>query len=279
MLATVRWNPTEFKFIGESEALSPGSFLQKLLDTIATRETYFGDLTPSHKTKYVSQSLSPQDVVTYLGSEDFYPGEFVKCISLVFLMQDKVYKMPLTLKARDRLKDLLRLKDRGTVTKQVLLPQDQTKEVFIYRRLDSPSDIKPLNGLYFPFAESVINALDELHRLGFTHLDLRLPNICFDRGNAVLIDLDDCQKIDQVSNVHDSESHMYSKEYDNVENYDWRQLAIILLRIWKCQDFDYHKGDLAFPTNEFGKELRECFDKGRKPNLDKLRLIEKKQKT
>ena len=54
VLATVRWNPTQFKFIGESEALSPGSFLQKLFDTIATQETYFGDLTPSHKTKYVS---------------------------------------------------------------------------------------------------------------------------------------------------------------------------------------------------------------------------------
>ena len=131
VLATVQWNPTQFKFIGESEALSPGSFSQKLLDTIATQETYFGDLTPSHKTKYVSQSLSPQDVVTYLGSEDFYTGEFVKCISLVFLMQDKVYKMPLTLKARERLTYLHSLKKGGTVTKQVLLPQDQTKE-FLY---------------------------------------------------------------------------------------------------------------------------------------------------
>ena len=253
--------------------------MQKLLDTLATQETYFGDLTPSHKTKYVSQSLSPQDVVTYLGSEDFYTGEFVNCISLVFLMQDKVYKMPLTLKAHMRLTYLHSLKKGGTVTKQVLLPQGEAKKFFIYRCLDSPSDIKSLNGWYFPFAESVINAPDELHRLGFAHLDLRLPNICFDRGNAVLIDLDDCQEIDDVSNVHDSESHMYSKEYNNGENYDWRQLAIILLRIRKCQDFDYHKGDLVFPTNEFGKELRECFNKGRKPNLNKLRSIEKKQKT
>ena len=46
----------------------------------------------------------------------------MKCISLVFLMQDKVYKMPLTLKARMRLKDLLLLKKGGTATKQVLLP-------------------------------------------------------------------------------------------------------------------------------------------------------------
>ena len=108
-------------------------------------------------------------------------------------------------------------------------------------------------------------------------MDLRLPNICFREENsvhtAVLIDLDDSQRTNQPANVIDVDSHMYSIQYENLENYknyDWRQLAIILLRIWECKDFDYHKGSLEFLKSEFGKELKECFDAGRKPNLDKL---------
>jgi len=159
----------------------------------------------------VSQSLSSQDVVAYLGSEEFSKGEFVQCVSLVFMMQDMVYKMPLTLKAQQRLSFLYNLTLRGTSPKQVLLPHDQKKNFFMYYRLEKPLDIKPLKDSYLEFAASVINALDELHGLGFAHLDVRLPNICFREHNAVLIDLDDCLDIGETPGVFSDKSHMYSK--------------------------------------------------------------------
>ena len=82
--------------------------------------------------------------------------------------------------------------------------------------------------------------------------------------------MDDSQPTNKFANVFDVDSHMYSKQYENLENYDCHQLAIILLQIWECKDFDYHKGCLECLKSEIGKELKECFDAGRKPNLDKL---------
>lgn len=39
--------------------------------------------------------------------------------------------------------------------------------------------------------EKIQIAIDELHKFGFAHLDIRLENVCFDKElNAVLIDLD-----------------------------------------------------------------------------------------
>ena len=277
VLATVQWDVREFKFIGKSKPLSSGSFTQKLLDTIETQKTYFKELNPSCKPKYVSQSLSSQDVVAYLGSDEFSQGEFVKCVSIVYMMQDQVYKMPVTGSAEKRLLDLFYQK-QGSSPKQVLLPHYRKKRFFVYPRLDKPSDIKSLKDSYISFAASVINALDELHgQLGLAHLDVRLPNICFRKedSEAVLIDLDDSQPIGhRPVGVFNVDSHMYSKQYENTENYDWRQLAIILLRIWECKDFDYHKGSLEFPKSEFGQELEACFDEGRKPNLKKLQSSE-----
>ena len=41
------------------------------------------------------------------------------------------------------------------------------------------------------FTETVVDAINQLHQLGFTHGDIRLPNICFnDCSEAVLIDFD-----------------------------------------------------------------------------------------
>lgn len=121
------------QFIGESKPLSPGSFTQKLLDSIETQKTYFEELSSLHKPKYVSQSLSSQDVVAYLGSKEFSESEFVQCVSIVFMMQNEVYKMPVTVSAELTLLDLLDLhtrKLRGCSPKQILLPHDRKKVLY-----------------------------------------------------------------------------------------------------------------------------------------------------
>ena len=53
--------------------------------------------------------------------------------------------------------------------------------IFVFRHLDC----------FNSFAVSVQSAVEEFHGMGFAHLDLRVPDICFDgQWQAVLIDLD-----------------------------------------------------------------------------------------
>ena len=55
----------------------------------------------------------------------------------------------------------------------------------------SPLEVKDAFKVLRTLSEKIKAALDELHGHGFTHNDVRLPNICFnDQLDAVLIDLD-----------------------------------------------------------------------------------------
>ena len=64
--------------------------------------------------------------------------------------------------------------------------------VFMYQRVPhSPLEVKDALKVLRTLSEKIKAALDELHGHGFTHNDVRLPNICFnDQLDAVLIDLD-----------------------------------------------------------------------------------------
>lgn len=54
-----------------------------------------------------------------------------------------------------------------------------------------PMDLDEVSHCMQGFTETVVDAINQLHRLGFAHADIRLPNICFnDRFEAVLIDFD-----------------------------------------------------------------------------------------
>ena len=54
--------------------------------------------------------------------------------------------------------------------------------------------IASIRQCFSSFAVSTLHALDELHGIGYAHLDVRTPNICFKQVDhewqAVLIDID-----------------------------------------------------------------------------------------
>jgi len=125
----------------------------------------------------------------------------------------------------------------------------------------------------FSFAQSVVNAIEGLHHLGFAHMDIRLPNICFDHidgsWQAVLIDLDNACELTYPCEVY-TDSIMYCVQIDKIKNYDWRQFAIMLARIIESSDDNYHTKGLVFKDNPFEQELKCSFIDGTKPNLDGL---------
>ena len=78
------------------------------------------------------------------------------------------------------------------------------------------------------------NAVEEFHQLGFVHLDLRVPNICFHKidghWQAVLIDLAYSHRIMDSKSVKNDSSVMYNVDFDRKEMYDWHQFAIMLVQ-------------------------------------------------
>ena len=103
----------------------------------------------------------------------------------------------------------------GIKPKQVLLPKHIRYGrliFFVFRRLHPPLDIKSIRCCFNSFAVSVQSAVEELHRLGFAHLDLRVPNICFEKidgqWQAVLIDLDYSCDIEDPAPVEKRKSYV-----------------------------------------------------------------------
>ena len=84
-----------------------------------------------------------------------------------------------------------------------------------------------------PLVEQVVEALGELHAMGWAHQDVRLDNICFhaETGTAVLIDLDRACKVSAPAQDVDryGDATMYTSPSPTwtAENIDWRQLAIM----------------------------------------------------
>ena len=150
---------------------------------------------PKIERKKFSDFSSLHDIVTYLGNDSFQEGVILPCLSIVFdMLTGKIYKMPLDYAAHDRLTSLLwRKQTGGFEPEQVLLLEGKEKHFFIFPRLKPSLDIKSLQSCFDSFAVSVLHAVKEIYRLGYVHLDLRIPNICFSNKNgrwqAVLIDL------------------------------------------------------------------------------------------
>ena len=65
---------------------------------------------------------------------------------------------------------------------------------FSFPLLHPPLGCKFSSKCFCSFAISTLRALEALHEVGYAHLDIRIPNICFKKVNhewhAVLIDLD-----------------------------------------------------------------------------------------
>ena len=61
--------------------------------------------------------------------------------------------------------------------------------------------------------QQVVSALQRMHDLGWAHLDVRQPNICFTRdGNIRLIDLNRVHHVSEVSVDEYCDSFLYQRE-------------------------------------------------------------------
>lgn len=76
-------------------------------------------------------------------------------------------------------------------------------------------------------------ALDELHLLGFSHNDIRLPNVCFDESyRAILIDIDRINDISEPFDMFESSSScMY--DCDGKFNISDGRIYVISAGVWR----------------------------------------------
>ena len=186
---------------------------------------------------------------------------------------------------------ILRELDRHP-TDLIISPRTVTKRgkvvVYEYAKVKfSPMNVEYASKCLKALVKSIKAALDELHGLGFSHNDIRLPNICFDsKYQAVLIDLDRVTILSEnfyMFYSQDSDSScMYripfsgSKPYDG-RNTDYMQLGWLVAwvidhsgrqhnRKWETQEkkikdnrFIYH----LIHEGEYKDELLEqCFEDG-----------------
>ena len=223
--------------------------------------------------------MSPKDIQAYLKDDTFKEAVFKLAVSVVIQLRDEVYKIPVDFKSVKTLTRFFYMAESGIKPKQVLLPKRYRPErrviFLIFRRLHPPLDIKSIRCCFNSFAISVQSAVEELHRLGFAHLDLRVPNICFEKidgqWQAVLIDLDYSCDIEDPTPVEKRKSIMYNVNFDRKEQYDWRQFAIMLARLLQHDHDRYHEVLPKFEKNAFGQALECCFSKGENPLPSKLK--------
>ena len=104
-------------------------------------------------------------------------------------------------------------------------------------------------------------ALEELHRFGFAHLDVRIPNICFARNGddyvVKLIDLDRCVK-DRKSDLSGYKGEMYKPQQKSIwtaSQYDWKQLGLLAAEIMLKIDHDMIVEDGRVDEDECLKQL------------------------
>ena len=86
---------------------------------------------------------------------------------------------------------------------------------------------------------------------------------------AVLIDVDHASNLGFPINV---KSVMYSKEFNSLHKYEWRQFAIMLARILANYMDNYHVEEPSFPTDDFGNTLRSAYNNGESPDISKFQL-------
>ena len=107
-------------------------------------------------------------------------------------------------------------------------------------------------------------ALIELHRFGFAHLDVRIPNICFaqnENGYFVkLIDLDQAHT-DRVVDVSGYIGEMYATHLDwSASQYDWKHLGLLAAEIIIGTD---HNAIVKAPQVDNDDCLRKLIRKGK----------------
>ena len=122
--------------------------------------------------------------------------------------------------------------------------------------------VKHMNGqearrCLIDFVPRVRESLIQLHNLGYAHLDVRLPNICFTPdGDVRLIDFDRIQPVFDSSPPEYSGSFMYTgSPGTTVEQLDWKQFGIMIyciLQSYVISEADVKENDVShLPEDSF----------------------------
>ena len=122
--------------------------------------------------------------------------------------------------------------------------------------------VKHMNGqeakkCLIDFVPHVRESLIQLHNLGYAHLDVRLPNICFTpNGDVRLIDFDRIQRVFAPPPFKYSGSFMYTgSPGTTVEQLDWKQFGIMIyciLQLYVISEADVKENDVShLPEDSF----------------------------
>ena len=137
-------------------------------------------------------------------------------------------------------------------------------------------DVNCLQKSFCLFAISTLRALEALHEVGYAHLDIRIPNICFKKVNhewhAVIIDLDNAVEIGGSPIYISQKSFMYNVDFDDHRKYDWHQFSLLLSRVIEGSDHDYHTKLPVFQNTREQEALKYSFETGNKPPLWSLNI-------
>ncbi len=114
---------------------------------------------------------------------------------------------------------------------------------FKYKALNVPATKEEARAALRTFVHDLVEAITELHEVGYAHLDIRLENVCFNEcKHAILIDLDRSVEKREHAFPDYGSSQMYRSENDLwvAENCDWKQLSILIHYILNEEIVDYH---------------------------------------
>ena len=275
---TVAWDIPSFRFVGTLSPIIRSDIPAYVRERITEQDTLTSKLVfPTTQKYYFQDCLSAADVEEYFKHKD--PSVSIKSIHFfptkyAFAFADnegrKVYKYPLI---NNNLSDFLwnpSIAGHRNQIVQVLFPSGCFWNFFVFPLLHPPLDILTIQQCFTSFAFSTMNALDELHRIGFAHLDVRTPNICFKQvdhdWHAVLIDLDTAIYRKGSVPPCTKDSLMYDILFeDDYHKYDWRQFALLLSRVIDGTDRDYHTRKPVFRSSQEHKELEKSFTSGSRP--------------
>ena len=205
----------------------------------------------------INENESDLDFVT-LGNNDLellekeldVPHKKLKQIhstfSVIVESDDFVYKiMPRDQEARYLLGLIVEANETREVARHMLVLPTRVKivlthSVFVYQRQPHhPLSKNEAKRCLYELIMQTKEALDQLHEIGFAHLDVRLPNICFDcDGTLKLIDFDRTRPNGTLPSIGYSNAFMYQLPNDAVtgaslavQDLDFKQLGLMAFSI------------------------------------------------
>ena len=106
------------------------------------------------------------------------------------------------------------------------------------------------------FIQQAVTALEELHKLGYAHRDVRLPNFCFSKHcEAMLIDFDRATAIGSTSGFDRSYFHKPPVEKKDTEGLDFKQLGLVINAIVAPESEEEIVNGLEESSDPFLQEL------------------------